>query len=64
VKYLLISLSLWLCSYSASALEQDEFNFLIDNIKQKNFDVVEAYLAEERATATTDPDYAHLLSAP
>jgi tetratricopeptide (TPR) repeat protein len=61
VKYLLISLSLWLCSYSASALEQDEFNLLIDNIKQKNFDVVEAYLAEERATATTDPDYTVLL---
>ena len=40
MKYLLLSLSLWLCSYSASALEQDEFNFLIDNIKQKNFDEV------------------------
>lgn len=64
MKYLLLSLSLCLCSYNASALEQDEFNYLLDNLKQKNFDVVEAYLAEERATATTDPDYAHLLSAP
>jgi precorrin isomerase len=64
VKYLLFGLSLWLCSYNTYALEQDEFNFLIDNIKQKNFNVVEAYLAEERVTATTDPDYAHLLSAP
>ena len=61
MKYLLISLSLWLCSYSASALEQDEFNYLLDNLKQKNFDVVETYLAEERATATTDPDYTVLL---
>ena len=61
MKYLLISLSLWLCSYSASALEQDEFNYLLDNLKQKNFDVVEAYLEEERATATTDPDYTVLL---
>jgi hypothetical protein len=61
VKYLLISLSLWLCSYSASALEQDEFNLLIDNIKQKNFDVVEAHLKEEKSSATTDPDYTVLL---
>ena len=61
MKYLLISLSLCLCSYNASALEQDEFNYLLDNLKQKNFDVVETYLAEERATATTDPDYTVLL---
>jgi hypothetical protein len=61
VKYLLLSLSMLLCSYTAHSLEDSEFKFLIDNIKQNKFDVVEAYLAEERATATTDPDYTVLL---
>ena len=65
VKYLLLSLPLFcislLCSYTAHSLEDSEFKFLIDNIKQNKFDVVETYLAEERATATTDPDYTVLL---
>lgn len=61
MKYLLLSLSLCLCSYNASALEQDEFQFLLDSIKQNNLDIVQTYLAEERATATTDPDYTVLL---
>jgi len=61
VKYLLLSLSLCLCTYNASALEQDEFQFLLDSIKQNKLDIVETYLAEERATATTDPDYTVLL---
>jgi len=61
VKYLLLSLSLCLCTYNASALEQDEFQFLLDSIKQNNLDIVQTYLAEERATATTDPDYTVLL---
>ena len=65
MKYLLLSLPLFgislLCSYTAHSLEDSEFKFLIDNIKQNKFDVVETYLAEERATATTDPDYTVLL---
>lgn len=61
MKYLLLSLSLCLCTYNASALEQDEFQFLLDSIKQNKLDIVETYLAEERATATTDPDYTVLL---
>ena len=61
MKYLLLSLSLCLCTYNASALEQDEFKFLLDNIQQNKLDIVQTYLAEERATATTDPDYTVLL---
>jgi hypothetical protein len=65
VKYLLLSLPLFcislLCSYTAHSLEDSEFRFLIDNIKQNKFDVVETYLAEERANGTTDPDYTVLL---
>ena len=65
MKYLLLSLPLFcislLCSYTAHSLEDSEFKFLIDNIKQNKFDVVETYLAVERATATTDPDYTVLL---
>ena len=61
MKYLLLSLSLCLCCYNVSALEQDEFQFLLDSIKQNKLDIVQTYLAEERATATTDPDYTVLL---
>ena len=61
MKYLLLRLSLCLCTYNASALEQDELQFLLDSIKQNKLDIVETYLAEERATATTDPDYTVLL---
>lgn len=65
MKYLLLSLPLFcfslLLSFTAHSLEDSEFRLLIDNIKQNKFDVVETYLAEERATATTDPDYTVLL---
>ena len=65
MKYLLLNLPLFcislLCSYTAHSLEDSEFKFLIDNIKQNKLDAVETYLAEERATATTDPDYTVLL---
>jgi len=65
VKYLLLSLPLFcfslLSSFTAHSLEDSEFNFLLDNIKQNKFDIVQTYLTEERATATTDPDYTVLL---
>ena len=65
MKYLLLSLPLFcislLCSYTAHSLEDSEFSLLIDNIKQNKLEIVQTYLAEKRATATTDPDYTVLL---
>lgn len=39
MKYLLLSLSLWLYSYSVSSLQQDEFNSLSNHTQQKHFGI-------------------------